>query len=184
MIFPRGIRLLVVLLLAVWAWRATKLWPLSGGGSPPSPSTAAPVVFVYLGAGFPQSGVHQFYDGIAPGSVIQMTLPGVSFDSFPPSLLSLPLTSGETLDIAWNGGQVIEIKRSWMPAAMRMALFIPLHPDRMNAEDWDALPGIGREIARRIEEERQKNGDFGSLAALRRVRGVGEKLINRLSPYF
>ena len=84
-------------------------------------------------------------------------------------------------------GTIIGIVIGALPgftSTMGMALFIPLHPDRMNAEDWDALPGIGREIARRIEEERQKNGDFGSLAALRRVRGVGEKLINRLSPYF
>jgi len=180
--FPRGIRLLVILALAIWGWRMARLFP--PGHPPPQPSSVPSVVFVRLGEGFPQPGIHQFHDGITPGSVIQMADPGVSFESSSFPLLSVPLTSGESLDILTSGSQLIEIKRYWMPAGMLMALSVPLHPDRMNSADWDALPGIGVELAKRIEADRQKNGDFGCLENLIRVRGIGKKLIQRLKPYF
>jgi competence protein ComEA len=180
--FPRGVCLLVILALAIWGWRMARLFP--PGHPPPQPSSVPSVVFVRLGEGFPRPGIHQFHDGITPGDVIQMTSPGVSFEipSFP--LLSVPLTSGEALDILTSGNQLIEIKRYWMPAGMRIALSIPLHPDRMTASDWDVLPGIGVELAERIEIDRHENGDFGCLESLTRVRGIGQGQIQRLKPYF
>ncbi|NLC71080.1 MAG: helix-hairpin-helix domain-containing protein [Desulfuromonadaceae bacterium] len=178
----RGIRLLVILLLGVWGWRAAEMLP-RGEPSPQSSSDPS-AVFVLLGEGFPRPGIHQFHDGITPGGVIKMAAPGVSFKSPPDPLLLLPLSSGEVLDIVLQGSQIAGIKRYWMPAGMQITLFIPLHPDRMTADDWEVLPGIGQELARRIEEDRQKNGDFGSLKSLARVRGIGPKLVGRLKPYF
>jgi competence protein ComEA len=43
----------------------------------------------------------------------------------------------------------------------------------MSRSDWVALPGIGKKLAENIHIDRQKNGDFGSLDALKRVKGVG-----------
>jgi competence protein ComEA len=71
-----------------------------------------------------------------------------------------------------------------MPAAQRMALRIPLHPDRMSAEDWEALAGIGPGLAKAIEMERQQNGDFGSLAGLQRVKGIGSKRLAAWENFF
>jgi competence protein ComEA len=71
-----------------------------------------------------------------------------------------------------------------MPAAQRMALGTPLHPERMSLDDWQALPGIGPRLARIIEEDRQKNGDFGDLDGLDRVAGIGHKLIERWRKFF
>lgn len=65
-----------------------------------------------------------------------------------------------------------------------MLLGIPLVPDQMDFADWDALPGIGPELAKTIMDNRQENGDFGSFGALQRVPGIGEKKLKKLKRYF
>lgn len=58
----------------------------------------------------------------------------------------------------------------------------PLHPipvidlDMASESDIESLPRIGPVLARRIVEDRNTNGPFGSLAAFERVRGVGPAL--------
>src|SRR5256886_8301785 len=52
--------------------------------------------------------------------------------------------------------------------------------DTATAEQLDALPGVGPVLARRIVADRQKQGAFGSLANLRRVKGIGPALAARL----
>lgn len=141
-------------------------------------------VSVMLGEGFPHPGVNQYSDGTAPEGVIVMTGLSLAPDLSQGSSLRSPLQAGELLDIVCDGSQVLEIKRSWMPASQRMALGIALHPDRMNYEDWQALAGIGPRIAQTIEEDRQKNGDFGSLEALKRVRGIGPRRIEAWKKFF
>jgi competence protein ComEA len=59
-----------------------------------------------------------------------------------------------------------------------------LHPDRMSFDDWQFLPGIGEALARRMELNRQENGDFVSLEGLLRVKGVGIKSIERWRIFF
>jgi competence protein ComEA len=71
-----------------------------------------------------------------------------------------------------------------MPARQRLALGIPLHPDRMSHADWVALPGIGVQLATRIEADRQKYGDFGRFEALERVKGIGPGKLRALRQYF
>ncbi len=71
-----------------------------------------------------------------------------------------------------------------MSAGKRIALSIPLHPDRMDLDDWSALPGIGAKLAARIETDRQKNGEFGTFENLARVKGIGQKSLSRWQKYF
>lgn len=52
--------------------------------------------------------------------------------------------------------------------------------DAAPASEIDRLPGIGPALARRIVEDREANGPFGSLAELQRVRGIGPALAARL----
>jgi len=39
-------------------------------------------------------------------------------------------------------------------------------------------------LAESIEEDRQKNGNFGSVQGLRRVKGIGPGRLKSFSPYF
>ena len=98
-------------------------------------------------------------------------------------------------DKSFQAGQLVKIsqqsnpdaemlKFGWMRAGKRMALGIALHPDRMSSLDWADLPGIGPVLAERIVVDRQKNGDFGGLAHVQRVDGIGEKKIVALKKWF
>lgn len=139
---------------------------------------------IMLGQGFPQPGVHQINDGETVLAVIAMT--GLSLS---PSLADTgvdfgPPISGELYEIVLSGQEVSEIKRMWMAAGQRMALSIPLHPDRMTYEDWQVLPGVGPRLAEKITRDRQRNGDFVVLENLRRVSGVGAARIEAWRKFF
>ena len=129
-------------------------------------------------------GVYQFYDGSALRDVIKLT------DALSAENLTIdfdwlqPLRGGESFKLVRKGQKIKLLQRSWMSASHRMALGIPLHPDRMSRTDWKALPGVGEVLAERIENNRHKNGDFGSLEALIRVKGIGKKRVDRWEKFF
>lgn len=58
-----------------------------------------------------------------------------------------------------------------------------IDPDRAGLQELRRLPGVGPGIARRIVEDRERNGPFGSLLGLDRVPGVGDRLLERLAPH-
>lgn len=49
--------------------------------------------------------------------------------------------------------------------------------------EWAQLDGIGEKMARRIVQDRDDNGPFHSVEDIRRVRGFGPKLIEKLRPF-
>ncbi len=55
--------------------------------------------------------------------------------------------------------------------------------NRATAEDFDKLPGIGPELARRIVAYREKHGPFRRIEDLMAVRGMGPKKWRALKPY-
>src|SRR5690348_15638663 len=59
-------------------------------------------------------------------------------------------------------------------------LSFPIDVDIATVEQLDLLPGVGPVLARRIIADRNKLGAFGSLANLRRVKGIGPALASRL----
>ena len=129
-------------------------------------------------------GLYQFCDGLTPYDVIKLTT-ALSVDSFRADPeWSQPLRNGERLRIVKKDQKIALLQREWMSANHRMAMGIPLHPDRMSSDDWTALPGIGVGLAERIEVDRQKNGECGSFDALLRVKGIGKKRLDSWKEFF
>lgn len=131
-------------------------------------------VWVQLGDGFSGSGLaRQYVDECRLGGVIELTgyaLNSTVLEKYPMGTL---IESGRRIDLIVQGSEIQSISFSWMPASQRVVLGIPLHPDCMTQIDWEYLPGIGEKMAARIENNRQKNGDFGSFEGLLRVKGLG-----------
>jgi competence protein ComEA len=143
------------------------------------------VVWVQLGKGFSPSGlVCQFYDDCRLESVIELTSYGFAADNQNILSINPPIESGRRIDLIVQDAEIQSISFSWMTAGKRVALGIPLHPDRMTVEDWEFLPGIGAKTAAKIEENRQKNGDFGAFAGLRRIKGVGSSKMATWRQFF
>ena len=65
----------------------------------------------------------------------------------------------------------------------KKAVPVILNPNTADAELLQTLPGIGPALAARILEDRAKNGPYKSAAELRRVRGIGPKILLRIRPY-
>ena len=58
---------------------------------------------------------------------------------------------------------------------------VPVDLDTAPAAVLEALPRIGPALARRIVEDREKRGPFGSLEGFQRVRGVGPAMARALA---
>jgi len=59
---------------------------------------------------------------------------------------------------------------------------VPLDLNRATDRDFDALPGVGPKLAKRIMKYRQSVGLFHSLDELRAVKGIGKKTFERIRP--
>ncbi|MBK5187556.1 MAG: helix-hairpin-helix domain-containing protein [Gemmatimonadaceae bacterium] len=59
----------------------------------------------------------------------------------------------------------------------------PIDLDR--AQEWEilSLPKVGPSLAHRIIANRDSLGPFGSLDELRRIKGIGEGVVNAITPY-
>ena len=130
------------------------------------------------------SGVYQLNDGSSILDVINLTGIAAADLMTPVEGTVAPVINGAQYVVSKKEQKFEIVQRGWISAGQRMALGIPLHPDRMSGSDWLALPGIGNKLAERIRIDRQKNGDFGSLDALQRVKGIGPGKIARWRIFF
>jgi competence protein ComEA len=62
------------------------------------------------------------------------------------------------------------------------AVRFPLDLNKARLEELMELPGIGEKLAQRVVEYRKTHGGFRSVEDLRKVRGIGEKRMERLRP--
>jgi comEA protein len=60
---------------------------------------------------------------------------------------------------------------------------LELSLNAVSAEELCDLPGIGPVLAERIIRYREQRGRFESLDELKMVKGIGDKLYNKISPY-
>ena len=152
--------------------------------SPVFLSEQTALVSVELASGFAKQGIHQYIDGLHWLDVIKMTEVALPENIRTSRLLNRPIIAGQRVDLVRKSDVIKGVRIGWMSAAKRVALGIPLHPDRMTEEDWQVLPGIGSTLARKIEQNRQKYGEFGSIQNLIRVPGIGKGRLTSWNQYF
>ncbi len=169
----RGNLLLIGFLLIIFIFNMSRAL-FHAEDSPVFLSEPTDLVPVELASGFARQGIHQYIDGFCWLDVIKMTDAALDETLRTSRLLSRPIMAGERVDLVIKSAIIKEVRVGWMSAAKRVALGIPLHPDRMSEEDWQVLPGIGRKLAGKIEQNRQEYGEFGSIQNLLRVPGIGK----------
>ena len=59
----------------------------------------------------------------------------------------------------------------------------PVNINTASKRELEALPGIGEVLAQRILDYRKANGSFQSVDELVKVKGIGEKTLEKLRPY-
>ncbi|KAF0220224.1 MAG: hypothetical protein FD174_1463 [Geobacteraceae bacterium] len=182
----RGRRL--VLFLVTVSFMLSFIWKGHGESRNGKPVAFLPYstagVTVRLKGAVPVPGVYRFCDGATVVTVMNMTAPQVAAKLTDNKILNVRLYNGDVLEVISKGRQHVEITINKMKAKEQMILGIPLHPDAMDLADWDGLPGIGPGLAKSILDDRHKNGDFGSVDALRRVTGIGEWKLKGIVRYF
>ena len=62
-------------------------------------------------------------------------------------------------------------------------LSIEISINEADSHDLESLPGIGPTLAQRIIAYRHEHGSFEALEELKNVRGIGEKLFQKILPY-
>jgi competence protein ComEA len=139
---------------------------------------------IELGSGFPEQGIHQIIDGSTWRDVIKLTMMPIPREMKTLSITNTVVQDGQKIDLVLKNDILKGLSVSWMSAARRVALGIPLHPDRMDLLDWQFLPGIGERTAQKIVSDRQNNGDFVEFSRLMRVQGIGKKRLTSWNQYF
>ena len=173
--------LLSALLLGFWLWCLSRALFFVGDFQCPD-SNVSSKIWLQLDEGFSRLGIYAFPEDTSWRDITLSVPPELSLNN--DSLEGERFHSGEKLMICRSDAGPIRVQRSWMSAAQRITLQIPLHPDCMTTADWEALPGLSTKLAERIEENRRQNGDFKTLENLCRIPGIGPGIIYKLKPYF
>ena len=147
------------------------------------PFTAAGVTVRLTGA-IEHQGIYAFGDDATISTVKNMTMSSRTVGLSDRPADSTPLENGTVIHITLDEAKLPVITVKSMKARDKMLLGIPLTPDSMESDDWGCLPGIGAALARRLYEDRQINGDYLSIDAVRRVPGIGEKKFQAMLKYF
>jgi competence protein ComEA len=74
--------------------------------------------------------------------------------------------------------------RSARTASAKTAPATKINLNTATVEQLTTVPGVGKTLATRIVEHRQKEGAFRSVQELMNVKGVGEKNLAKIQGYF
>ena len=69
------------------------------------------------------------------------------------------------------------------PAFGASLFFYRIDLNRATARELVQLPGVGEVIAKRIVDFREEHGPFKRVEDLMKVKGIGEKSLDRIRPY-
>ena len=143
---------------------------------PPSP----PLLVIQVSGAVAQPGVYQ----LAPGSRVQDAIRAAG-GALPEASLgtinqAAPIEDGDMVWVPFSvpeNGQDPETPPAFpsrLPeSAPEVAVEFPVNINTATAEELEALPGIGTELARRIIEYRTVNGPFTDPEDIQNVDGIG-----------
>jgi competence protein ComEA len=69
------------------------------------------------------------------------------------------------------------------PLTAAAAAVEPVDVNKAGIEELMTVPGIGKVMAQRIVEFREEHGAFNRVEDLLKVKGIGEKSLEKLKPY-
>lgn len=70
-----------------------------------------------------------------------------------------------------------------MSGEKHLIFSIPLDINKAAAQDFEALPGIGPKLAERIIETRERIGGFKTVDDLKKVKGIGDKKMDKIKDF-
>jgi competence ComEA-like helix-hairpin-helix protein len=94
-----------------------------------------------------------------------------------------PLRRGDLLRLRAADGACEIAKVERLPAPQRLICGAGVDLNRDPARDIELLPDIGPKKARAIVESREREGSFDAIDELARVKGIGEKTVERVRPW-
>ena len=129
----------------------------------------------------------------------EITHPGVYSFCGPPTLRELirkaggfregifqpadePLMPNSRISVTREGGD-LRVQRLEISSFYKITLGLPISVNRESEEGLTALPGIGKNMAKAIVEERARRGGFKSLDEIMGLPGIGPKFYAKMKPY-
>jgi competence protein ComEA len=167
---------LLVLLLILFLLHLLKPAPYRLGTDPIPCRTP---VFVQIEGEVRHPGVYSFCDPPYLRELIKKA-GGLREGSFLPGEQRLAPNSG--ISVTKEGGE-LRVQHQEIPSFFKITLGLPISLNRESEEGFTALPGIGRNTAKAIVEERVRRGGFKSLDEVMGIPGIGPKFYERMKPY-
>lgn len=166
----------LVLLLILFLLHLLKPAPYRLGADPiPCKSP----VYVQIEGEIRHPGVYSFCDPPYLRELIRRA-GGLREGDFPPA--DEPLIPNSGISVTREGGEV-RVQPLEIPSSFKITLGIPISINRVSEEGLTALPGIGKNMAKAIVEERAKRGGFKSLDEIMGIPGIGPKFYSKMKPY-
>lgn len=70
-----------------------------------------------------------------------------------------------------------------LAADERLLLALPLDPNTAGARELAFVPGLSRALAAEVVRDRERNGPYGDVSELLRVRGIGPRKLAAAAPH-
>ena len=136
-------------------------------------------VYVHIEGEIRHPGVYSFCASPTLGELIRKA-GGLREGELPPQDLRLILNSG--VSVTKEGG-ALRVQPHEISSFHKITLGLPISVNRESEEGLTALPGVGKNMAKAIVEERAKRGGFKSLEEIMGIPGIGPKFYARMKPY-
>jgi competence protein ComEA len=138
-----------------------------------------PSVFAQIEGAIRHPGVYSFCAAPTLDELIRKA-GGLREGDLPPPDLRLVPNSG--VSVTKEGG-ALRVEPQEISSFYKITLGLPISVNRESEEGLMALPGMGKNMAKAIVEERVKRGGFKSLDEIMGIPGIGPKFYARMKPF-